>query len=204
MNWLAHTLLSKCNIDYQLGNVLADPLKGVSWQGASQAMVNGMQMHKAIDKFTDHHELLRVSKNRLGDSGLLKGVVLDLLYDHYLSVEWSTYCALSLNQYLSEFNQNAQSTLRSFPDRPKTIVGRMAETNLLGKYQDMAGFKAALGRIDLRLSERLRAKETASQYLPVVEQQYEALRTDFNAFFPQLIDHFKQHRLGSLNDHYFL
>ena len=204
MNWLAHTLLSKRNIDYQLGNVLADPLKGVPWSGSSQALVDGMQMHKAIDKFTDGHVLLRTSKNRLGSKGLLKGVVLDLLYDHFLSKEWSNYSAISLDLYLSEFNENALNTLDDFPERPKTIVGRMAETNLLGKYRDMHGFAAALGRIDLRLSERLRSRETASQFLPVIEQNYLALLHDFNEFFPQLVEYFKQHRLGSPDFHYLL
>lgn len=28
MNWLAHVLLSENHIEYQLGNLLTDPLKG--------------------------------------------------------------------------------------------------------------------------------------------------------------------------------
>lgn len=202
MNWLAHTLLSKQHIEYQLGNVLADPLKGKPWEGASQQLRDGMQMHKAIDRFTDGHELLRVSKARLGAGGLLKGVVLDLLYDHFLSANWSGYAVPPLNEYLKGFNQQATAIKASYPQRPQTIVGRMAATNLLGQYQDMAGFAAALERIDGRLSDRLRARETASQYLPVVEQQYTALQTDFQAFFPELIEFFKQHRLGSQSNHY--
>ena len=202
MNWLAHTLLSKQHIDYQLGNVLADPLKGKPWAGASEQLKNGMQMHKAIDRFTDGHELLTISKARLGEDGLLKGVVLDLLYDHFLSAAWSDYAVLPLNDYLVRFNQEAMQVRTDFPERPQTIVGRLATTNLLGQYRDMAGFAAALKRIDGRLSDRLRARETASDYLPMVEQQYTALQSDFRAFFPELVAFFKQHRLGSESNHY--
>ena len=78
----------------------------------------------------------------------------------------------------------------------------MAETALLGQYLKFSGFVAALQRIDQRLSERAFNKESASQYLPVVEQQYEFLVRDFHEFFPQLALYFKQHRLGSLTDHH--
>ena len=201
MNWLAHTLLSKQHIDYQLGNVLADPLKGKPWPGASGQLRDGMQMHKAIDRFTDGHELLSISKARLGEDGLLKGVVLDLLHDHFLSAAWSDYAVPPLSDYLQRFNQQAMQVRTDFPERPQTIVGRLATTNLLGQYQDMAGFAAALKRIDARLSDRLRARETASQYLPVVEEHYGMLKQDFADFFPQLADFFKSHPVGSRNDH---
>ena len=202
MNWLAHTLLSKKEIDYQLGNVLADPLRGAAWVGASGALREGMKMHQAIDKFTDKHPILSCSKKKLGADGHLKGVVLDLLYDHFLSQSWEQYSAVELDKYLMKFNQQAFVSSRHFPLKAKTIVGRMAATNLLGKYQAFDGLVHALERIDLRLSARALAKETASQYIPVLEQQYDHLKTDFDAFFPELVDYFKSHKLGSSTDHY--
>ncbi len=204
MNWLAHTLLSKKDIDYQLGNVLADPLRGAAWVGASQSLREGMKMHRAIDKFTDKHPVLSTSKSKLGADGHLKGVVLDLLYDHFLSQSWEQFSTVGLGDYLLAFNQKAFASSRHFPPKAKTIVGSMAETNLLGKYQAFDGLIQALERIDLRLSARTHAKETASQYIPVLEQQYDHLKADFDLFFPELVDYFKQHKLGSLSDHYLL
>jgi len=202
LNWLAHTLLSKTHIDYQLGNVLADPLRGRGWKGASKPLIQGMQMHRFIDKFTDQHPILVTSKARLGDHGHLKGVVLDLLFDHFLSNSWSVYSQLDFDAYLQQFHQASVLTADDFPEKPKRIVKRMAETALLGQYLKFSGFVAALQRIDQRLSERAFNKESASQYLPVVEQQYEFLVRDFHEFFPQLALYFKQHRLGSLTDHH--
>ncbi|MGJ8664056.1 MAG: ACP phosphodiesterase [Marinicella sp.] len=202
MNWLAHTLLSKKNIEYQLGNVLADPLKGAAWQGASEALREGMKMHIAIDKFTDKHPILSASKSKLGPDGHLKGVVLDLLFDHFLSQSWDTYSPMELDEFLIRFNQRAFVASRVFPSKAKTIVARMAETNLLAKYQAFDGLKHALGRIDARLSERTLAKETATQYIPVLEVQYDDLKSDFDAFFPQLVRYFKNHKLGSDHNHY--
>lgn len=204
MNWLAHTLLSKKHIDYQLGNVLADPLRGAAWQGASDDLVAGMTMHKAIDKFTDKHPILSSSKAKLGADGHLKGVVLDILYDHFLSQSWDVYAVVELDDFLLHFNQQAFDSSRLFPAKAKLIVGRMAETNLLGKYHAFDGLTHALERIDLRLSARTFAKETATQYIPAIEVQYDELKIDFDAFFPELVQYFKSHKLGSVDDHYLL
>ncbi len=202
MNWLAHTLLSKTNIEYQLGNVLADPLKGRVWEGASKALTEGMHMHKAIDSFTDQHDILSASKSKLGTDGHLKGVVLDLLYDHFLSQNWAHYCCLGLGEYLERYNRQALKCARNFPVKPKKIIVTMAETNLLGMYQTFGGLIVALERIDQRLSARAHAKETATQYIPVMEKKYQQLKADFDAFFPELVTYFKFHKLGSTNDHY--
>ncbi|WP_223789394.1 ACP phosphodiesterase [Marinicella meishanensis] len=202
MNWLAHTLLSKNNTEYQLGNLLADPMKGRPWTDASAHLRQGMLMHKAIDRFTDGHALLSVSKARLGTDGHLKGVVLDLLFDHFLSIRWSSYGAVDLPSYLQRFHDRSVQLAGTFPAKPQRIINRLAETELLAQYQTFAGFVMALQRIDQRLSARARQRETASQYLPVVEQQHDALLADFDAFFPQLVNHFKQHQLGSKTEHW--
>jgi acyl carrier protein phosphodiesterase len=204
MNWLAHTLLSIRDIDYQLGNVLADPLKGRAWHGAKKAIEQGMMMHKVIDKFTDKHHLVTESKARLGRDGHLKGVVLDLLHDHFLSQNWGQFCAWSLDEYLTQFNGKAFQASTFYPPKPQRIVSKMSLSNLLGQYQTFEGFIQALCRIDQRLSERAKVKETASQYIGAVEQNYPNLQDDFLQFFPELADHFKNHSLGSQTNHFLL
>ena len=57
MNYLAHIFLSENDIYFQLGNYLADRLKGRAWEDAHPNIIKGMQTHKIIDKFTDEHPL---------------------------------------------------------------------------------------------------------------------------------------------------
>lgn len=66
MNWLAHIFISIDSIDYQLGNLLADPLKGKPWPGASEATRSGFAMHRIIDRYTDTNTDVIKSKSRLG------------------------------------------------------------------------------------------------------------------------------------------
>ncbi|MEM7583341.1 MAG: ACP phosphodiesterase [Acidobacteriota bacterium] len=197
MNWLAHILLSKTDIDYQLGNVLADPLKGRTWEGASASLVEGVSMHLAIDSFTDSHPTVSTSKSRLGDEGHLRGVVIDLLYDHFLTNSWETYCASPLVEFIDDFHTRALQTANDYPDKAKNFVGHLVASGKLTSYGSFRGFEAATRRINLRLSPRVRARETTNIYLSEVENEYEGLRRDFDSFFPELVAFFKQHELGS-------
>ena len=96
LNWLAHVFLSELDIDFQIGNFLADPLKGRVWENASDEIKKGMQTHKKIDSFTDSHEIISCSKKRLRERGLLKPVIVDLTYDYLLTKNWDKFCTIPL------------------------------------------------------------------------------------------------------------
>ena len=77
MNWLAHVFLSDKSIDNQLGNLLADPLKGRAFNSATVEFKRGLELHLIIDSFTDSHPIVKDAKRSLTKRGHLKGVVLD-------------------------------------------------------------------------------------------------------------------------------
>jgi len=66
-----------------------------------------MSMHKFIDAYTDSHSVVACSKSRLAKSGYLRGVVVDILYDHFLTKYWREYCNLSFEDYITEFNESS-------------------------------------------------------------------------------------------------
>lgn len=192
MNWLAHLLLSPSSIDYQFGNLLADPLKGKAWPDASEQLLAGIAMHKRIDSFTDAHPLFRQSKGRFEGRRYLNGVVVDLVYDHLLTKHWPLYALLSLDEFIELFHCRALKHLHRLPQKPADFVQRLVHYQILNSYQSFDGVERALERIDYRISPRLAAKETAISYLPLVAAHLEALEEDFLAFFPELIAFFKE------------
>jgi acyl carrier protein phosphodiesterase len=202
LNWLAHILLSRDDIEYQLGNILADPLKGKAWADASPSLINGMLMHKSIDKFTDSHELFSLSKSRLGSKGYLKGVVIDLLYDHFLANDWSQFAVNSLDDFIDTFNDQAITVSKHYPHQPRQFIQRLVHSDRLRAYADFDGFVSAFNRVQERLSPRLREKEADRNYIQLVEDEYESLKSDFFLFFPQLVSYFKSHDLGSDDGHF--
>lgn len=202
MNWLSHIFLSKNSIEYQLGNILADPLKGRYWDSASCLTKEGFKMHCKIDTYTDAHKKVSNSKSRLGKKGYLKGVIIDIAYDHLLLNNWDRYSDIDISSFINKFYENALNEIVSYPDVPKKFVEYLVESGNLTSYATFDGLELAFQRIDMRLSEKLRAKECAVGYLPVLKREIGAIEEDFNIFFPQLISHFKSHINGNLENHW--
>lgn len=202
MNWLAHVLLSKNHIDHQLGNLLADPLKGRSWAGASRAFNEGMNLHRRIDAYTDASPIVAQSRYRLGKTGRLRGVVIDIAYDHLLVLHWDQYCRIDHALFLERFHRDALESIDDFPAEARDFILRLIHNGILSSYGSPAGLETALRRIDKRLSNRLLRKESASQYLPAIRRERSGIQEDFNLFFPALITHVKTEVSMSAKGHW--
>lgn len=187
MNWLAHVFLSENNIEHQLGNLLTDPLKARSWEGASDLVKMGMETHIRIDRFTDTHALVSKSKARLAKRGPLKGVVLDILYDYYLSIHWEKFAEVDRVDFLDTFRLDAPLAIVDYPEKAHDVISRVVETKQLSSYINMHGVKDAFTRIDHRLSDRTRSKDTTTRYLPIIAKEHEYLEEAFLDFFPDLM-----------------
>jgi acyl carrier protein phosphodiesterase len=186
MNWLAHIFLSEQNIDQQLGNYLADPLKGRTWDGASDDIVKGMKIHKIIDAYTDSHQIVYASKSRLKERGRLKPVIVDITYDYLLTKNWDLFSQVSMQKFIETFYMQAQKRATSFPDHASQWVIHLIENDRLNKYHELSQLKEAFGRIDKRLSPKLLSKESAIEYFDIVCEQIDDLENDFLSFFPDL------------------
>ncbi len=187
MNWLAHIFLSEQSIEFQIGNYLADPLKGRTWDNASHDLQKGMQVHKIIDSYTDAHPIFKQSKNRLGKKGLLKSVVIDLTYDYLLTKNWDKYSHIPIDNYLQTFYKQAYKTLPNLPEHASAPLKRMIDFDLLNKYQNLGQLQQAFLRVDKRLSQRLKQRDLATNYYEIVCQNISQIEADFLEFFPQLI-----------------
>lgn len=204
MNWLAHIVLSENRIEYQLGNLLADRLKGKSWPGASPQFNEGLVMHRIIDRFTDHHPCVMRSRGRLGQQGLLRGVVIDIVYDHLLAKHWNSYAKMSFNSFIDQFNTQAMATITHYPSEVASFLSRLITSGHLKRYQDFRGVDEALSRVDQRLSLRVLSRESCHEYLPQIKQELSMIEGDFTCFMPDLIAHFKS-AFGDLRgDHWLI
>lgn len=187
MNWLAHVLLSENHIEHQLGNLLTDPLKGKAWEGASDRIHQGIMMHNHIDTFTDTHPVVSKSKALLTPRGHLKGVVLDILYDHFLSLHWDRFCTIPREIFLNDFCSKALLAIGDYPEKAQHVITRVVANRQLSSYEHMDGVVAAFGRIDRRLSDRALSKDNTTRYIPLIAKEREELEENFLIFFPELM-----------------
>ena len=112
MNWLAHVFLSKPDIEFRLGNLLADLVKGRDRAGMSVAFLDGVRQHQAIDAFTDAHPVVHRSRARIGgDYGHATGILVDVFYDHFLALDWGRYST----EPLESFTARLYGDIRAHP-----------------------------------------------------------------------------------------
>lgn len=189
MNWLAHVTLSPPNCEMQLGNLLADLLKGRKWPEMSENLGAGIKLHYRIDHYTDSHELWKRSCRRLSERGYLRGVVIDVVYDHFLTKHWRNFATQSMRDFLDHFYLETRQYTEGLPDDACAFVESVVESDRLGRYGDPTSVHRAMERIDERLSERIRRRETTSQYIPLLADAYDGIEADFLEFFPQLMAH---------------
>ncbi|MGF1452435.1 MAG: ACP phosphodiesterase [Opitutales bacterium] len=187
MNWLAHVYLSRPEVDFRLGNLLADVKKGQSWPGTSLAFAEGERCHYAIDAFTDAHPLVHRSIRRLGSTGLLRGIAIDLIYDHYLSLHWQTFARSPLREFLESFYRDLPGRDSRLPEAAEAFLTALVRSDRLGNYQAPEAVLGAMYRTDSRLSSRARSRGAIASFYPAFLKDYSQLEKDFLDFFPELI-----------------
>lgn len=88
MNYLAHAVLSFQQPDLLTGNMISDFVKGKQQYYYSAGIQKGIQLHRAIDTFTDSHLAIRAAKQLLKPaSGGYAGPFVDIAFDHFLSLD---------------------------------------------------------------------------------------------------------------------
>jgi acyl carrier protein phosphodiesterase len=187
MNWLAHVFLSDNDIEFRLGNLLADVVRGPDLATMSPQFVLGAQRHKAIDSFTDAHPVVRRSRMRLGpEHRRFSGVLMDVFYDYFLATQWSVYSAEPLDEFTSRFYSDARACSLPLPEPAQLLIDRMVRHDLLGQYRRIEGVEQSLRRLSIRLNQRWRRQFALERSIPALLANEAALAADFAEFFPQL------------------
>jgi acyl carrier protein phosphodiesterase len=187
LNWLAHVFLSTQSVEFRLGNLLADVVRGTARQAVSREFARGAYCHQAIDAFTDAHPLVRCSRERLGPAQRrFSGVIVDVFYDHFLATEWPRYAARALEDFTSSFYRDVQQCELVLPQRARTLIDNIVRYDLLGSYGRVQGVERSLRRLSIRLQERWQKEFALEASIADLEAQREGFAADFAAFFPAL------------------
>ncbi|MDJ0734354.1 MAG: ACP phosphodiesterase [Nostocaceae cyanobacterium] len=197
MNWLAHLFLSEDNLENRLGNLLADLVKGSQRQILNPQVLRGIECHQFIDTFTDNHVVVKRSKQRISSNTRMRGILVDIIYDHFLAKNWSMYSKLPLSVFTAQIYQSFQGYQGNLPVGIRNVIARMAAEDWLGSYRSLAGVENALERISLRLSARLYKTFDMEMAVRELTMHYGDLEADFLEFFPQLSAHVKNWGTGN-------
>lgn len=195
MNWLAHVYLSEPNLQFRLGNLLADLVRGSQLESMSSEFLRGVRCHRAIDAFTDSHSVVKRSRTRIGATQRrFSGVLVDVFYDHFLASSWSDHSSSSLEDFAATFYAEIAAADITLPEPAQTVLGRIMRHGLLESYAEIGGVERSLRRLSMRLTARWNRSFALEDAVADLLAHRSAFAGDFAEFFPQLQAHIAAQR----------
>lgn len=194
MNYLAHIYLSGTNDLITIGNFIADGIKGKSYKKQSTEIQIGILLHRHIDTFTDAHPTFRKSTKRLHKKyGHYSGIIVDILYDHFLAKNWNKYSEVPLDIFVENFYNLLEHHYEWLPLRIKKMMPYMMTDNWLLNYASIDGITQILQGMNRRTNNLSGMHEAVNE----LELFYSDFETEFSSFFDELI-HFSKIKLEEI------
>ena len=187
MNFLAHIYLSGVNEKIMVGNFIGDFVKGRNLAAQFEPdIVKGIEIHRAIDAFTDTHPVVSLSKKRLRSKYRhYAPVIVDVFYDHFLAKNWDQYHS----EFLPDFADRTYKTIERFhnilPDDVQYMLPYMIKGNWLVNYAKLEGIERALTGMSRRTTHVSHMEESVND----LRENYDWFKDEFTEFFPLLKAH---------------
>ncbi|MCG8464666.1 MAG: ACP phosphodiesterase [Xanthomonadales bacterium] len=185
MNYLAHFLLAENNEQWRLGVLLGDVVKGRLDEQTWPALVcDGIQHHRAVDRWTDSHELVDTARE-LAPKPLRRymGIVFDLMLDAWLSRHWQDWHDRPLAQFSADLYALMNRHHPQLPARLQRFSRYAQEYQVLSRYHEDAVMDRVLAGVASRLS-RPGPLSDARRLLAPNQKQLDAC---FARFWPQAV-----------------
>ena len=184
MNLLAHAYLSFNDPPVLVGNMISDYVKGKMKFSYDPAIQKGIELHRVIDDFTDHHPANDAAKHFFkADYRLYAGAFVDVVYDHFLANDCNQFAdGATLNQ----FAQNTYGVLTKYesimPERFARMLPYMQSQNWLYNYRYNTGIERSFEG----LVRRAAYLDESAIAFKIFEKEYESLKKCYQIFFPDL------------------
>ncbi|WP_411845828.1 ACP phosphodiesterase [Roseibacillus persicicus] len=186
MNFLAHLALAGPDDASRIGNILGDFEKGTpdSIRARLPApIVDGIMMHRRIDRFTDDHPAFLQTKLLLApERRRFAGIIVDIFFDHFLNEHWERFHPGTVTDFIEEIYQ-------LFGRRPEwlgrqfgPLVPLLRAENWLASYGSLEGLNLTLGRV---ASRSHRFDPIRNGVLDLAEQR-EEFEKHFLSFYPEV------------------
>lgn len=184
MNFLAHIYLSGEEEDIIIGNFIADGIKGKRYQNYPSKIAKGILLHRAIDTFTDAHPTVHQSTARLHENySHYSGVIVDILYDHFLAKNWDQYCSQPLDEYVQDFYALLRKNFTNLPPRIQKMMPYMIADNWLYNYSSIQG----IARVLTQMNVRTKGVSKMDGAIVELKEHYSEFEAEFTSFFKELI-----------------
>jgi acyl carrier protein phosphodiesterase len=194
LNWLAHVFLSEPEVEFRLGNLLADVVKGAQRESMPVNFLRGVACHHTIDVFTDSHPVVRRSRARISpERRRFSGVFVDVFFDYFLATHWARYASMPLDEFTAGFYADIARSRIALPEQARAVTERIVRNDLLGSYRRVEGVERSLRRLSAYLSSRWQRHFALEEGIADLHAHHDGFTADFLEFFPALRSHVAAH-----------
>jgi acyl carrier protein phosphodiesterase len=184
MNYLAHAYLSFAEEKILVGNMISDYVKGKQKFTYPSDVQLGMNLHRAIDAFTDSHEATQKIKHLYKPQyGLYAGALADVTYDYFLANDTSIF---ENENVLKQFSEQTYALLEKniniFPEKFAKMFPYMRAQDWLYNYRLEWGMQKSF----TGLYKRALYMNTPEAAFEIFINNKPALQKQYNLFFPEL------------------
>ena len=184
MNLLAHAYLSFNNESMLVGNMISDYVKGKKQFDYPLPVQAGIQLHRAIDEFTDTHDATQEIKKLFKPAyRLYAGAFVDVVYDYFLANDGNEFVTVeSLQNFTQHTYHLLQNNTVHFPEKFAKSFPYMQAQDWLYNYRYDDGMQKSFGGL-ARRAKYIAETETAFN---IFLNNKEIIRESYQIFFPQL------------------
>lgn len=183
MNFLAHFHLAWPDEGLIAGGLEGDYFKGPLRGQLPADLERGVRLHREIDAYTDRHPLIQQLRRDLPpELRRYAGILIDLSFDHFLSLHWSNFSPDPLPAFNREVYRILKRQEASLSADARRMLQRLIEHDVLILYLEWETVLATAERIGTRFR----------RHNPFLELEYylspskDSLEETFLAFYPQL------------------
>lgn len=185
MNFLAHFHLAWPDEGLVAGGLEGDYYKGPLRGDLPVAIERGVRLHRAVDAYTDSHpQVAQLRRDLPGELRRYAGILIDLSFDHFLSVHWDSYCNIPLAQFNAGVYRALQGQEHALSRGSRKMLERMVEHDILSLYLDWETVPASAARVGQRFSRGNPLANVGDTLTPARNILEEA----FLGFYPALIE----------------
>jgi acyl carrier protein phosphodiesterase len=184
MNYLAHAYLSFNKPEILAGNMISDFVKGKKQFDFAPGIQKGIQLHRAIDCFTDTHPVTQQLKTFFRPHyRLYAGVFTDVAYDYFLANDKNEFASPeSLKTFSAATYVILGEYLPLLPVNFQKMFAYMKAQHWLYNYRE----KWLIEKSFQGLERRATYLKESGMAFTVFNDHLDEMQTCYRAFFPEL------------------
>jgi acyl carrier protein phosphodiesterase len=198
MNFLAHAHLSFNQPQILVGNMISDFVKGKKQFDYPAVVHKGIQLHRAIDHFTDSHEATQQIKAFFRPQyRLYSGAFADVAYDHFLANDITAFeDDIALKNFAAVTYTTLETNFNLLPENFQITLPYMKKYDWLYNYKTKTGIQKSFAGL-VRRARYLAESDIAFE---VFNTHYNSLQENYKIFYPDLKKFAADHLQQLMND----